>query len=83
MHKVTIQQGNVITQQMIDKLKPGMTRNQVAFIMGQPVLKNTFDANRWDYVYTIEVPGRFQQDRRVSLFFDGDLLSYFTGDLRP
>jgi len=83
VHKVVVQQGNVITQAMIDKLKPGMTRAQVAFIMGDPVVHNTFGDNRWDYVYTLENPGVFQASINMSLFFEGDELAYFTGDLAP
>lgn len=83
VHKITVQQGNVITQDMIDQLKPGMTRSQVAYVMGEPVFRNSFDDNRWDYVYTVEVPGIFQDERRVSLYFENDLLAYFTGDYAP
>ena len=83
VHKVVVQQGNVITQAMIDKLKPGMTRAQVAFIMGDPVVHNTFGDNRWDYVYTLENPGVYQASINMSLFFEGDELAYFTGDLAP
>lgn len=83
VHKVTVQQGNVITQEMIDRLKPGMTRSQVAFVMGEPVFRNSFDDNRWDYIYTLEVPGYYQEQKRVSLFFENNLLAYFTGDYAP
>lgn len=83
VHKLTVQQGNVINQTMIDKLKPGMTRNQVAFIMGEPVFRNSFNNDRWDYVYTIELPGVFETSQLVSLFFVDGVLAYFTGDLVP
>ncbi len=83
VHKLTVQQGNVINQQMIDKLKPGMTRSQVAFIMGQPVVRNSFNDDRWDYIYTIELPGVFSTNQLVSLFFVDEQLAYFTGDLVP
>ena len=83
VHKISVQQGNVITQEMIDRLKPGMTRNQVAYIMGEPVIRNTFDEDRWDYLYTIEVPGIFAQQIHVTLFFENEVLAYFTGDLAP
>ena len=83
VHKITIQQGNVITQEMIDQLKPGMTRSQVAFVMGEPIFRNSFDETRWDYIYTVEVPGIYSDERRVSLYFDNDLLAYFTGDYAP
>ena len=83
VHRITIQQGNVITQEMVDRLKPGMTRSQVAYIMGEPVFRNMFDTDRWDYVYTIRVPGVYEQEMRMSLFFEEDSLAYFTGDLVP
>jgi outer membrane protein assembly factor BamE len=83
VHKLTVQQGNVITQDMIDQLQPGMTRSQVSYVMGEPVFRNSFNANRWDYIYTIELPGIFNDERRVSLYFDDDRLAYFTGDYAP
>ena len=83
VHKVTVQQGNVITQEMIDSLKPGMTRAQVAYIMGEPVVRNTFDQDRWDYIYTLEVPGIYGDEKRISLHFNADKLAYFTGDYVP
>lgn len=83
VHKVIVQQGNVITQEMIDKLKPGMTRTQVAYIMGEPVVRNTFNDARWDYVYSLENPGFYEVNSSVSLFFENERLSYFVGDLAP
>ena len=68
---------------MVDQLKPGMTRSQVAYIMGEPILRSAFVENRWDYIYTIAVPGYFENDVRLSLFFEDDALLYFTGDLAP
>ena len=73
VHKIIIQQGNIVNQEMVDQLKPGMTKTQVAYIMGEPVLKNTFDENRWDYLYTLELPGVLSQKMRMSLFFDGEI----------
>ncbi len=83
LYRITVQQGNVITQEMINQLKPGMTRSQVAFVMGDPVLKNTFDENKWDYIYTVDLPGYYNEQKRVTLFFTGDVLAYMTGDLAP
>lgn len=83
LYRITVQQGNVLTQEMINQLKPGMTRSQVAFVMGDPVLKNTFDENKWDYIYTVDLPGYYQEQKHVSLFFTGDVLAYMTGDLAP
>lgn len=83
VHKISVQQGNLITQEMVDKLKPGMTRSQVAYIMGEPIFRNTFNEDRWDYIYTISIPGYFEQDMRMSLYFQDNALAYFTGDLAP
>lgn len=80
---VAVQQGNVITQEMIDRLKPGMTRRQVAFVMGEPVVRNPFDPDRWDYVYSMEVGNVVYQQLRMSLFFENDTLAKFSGDMAP
>ena len=55
-YKIDIQQGNVITQEMVDQLRPGMTRAQVQYVMGTPLLEDTFNKDRWDYVYSMQ-PG--------------------------
>ncbi len=83
VHRITVQQGNVITQEMIDRLKPGMTRSQVIFVMGEPVFRNTFNDGRWDYIYTIEIGNQYSDEKRVSVYFEDDLLAYFTGDYAP
>lgn len=83
IHKFDIQQGNVITQEMIDQLKPGMTKSQVRFIMGTPLVADTFNENRWDYYYSL-VPGKGEEVReRVSIFFEDDKLVGFKGDYIP
>ena len=83
VHKISVQQGNLITQEMVDQLKPGMTRSQVAYIMGEPIFRSTFRDDRWDYVYTLNVPGYFEREMKMSLYFEDDALAYFTGDLSP
>ena len=54
VYKIPIEQGNVITQDMVDQLKPGMSREQVEFIMGSPLIRDSFNAERWDYLYSIQ-----------------------------
>ncbi|HLD66677.1 MAG TPA: outer membrane protein assembly factor BamE [Pseudomonas sp.] len=84
VYKIDIQQGNVVTQDMIDQLRPGMTRRQVRFIMGNPLITDTFHANRWDYLYSIQPGGVERQQERVSLVFDGnDQLAGLAGDFMP
>lgn len=84
VYKVDIQQGNVVTQDMIDQLRPGMTRSQVRFIMGSPLITDTFHANRWDYLYSIQPGGGPRQQERVSLVFNADdQLAGLAGDFLP
>ncbi|MBC9249416.1 hypothetical protein A9179_03895 [Pseudomonas alcaligenes] len=84
VYKIDIQQGNVVTQDMIDQLKPGMTRRQVRFIMGNPLITDTFHANRWDYLYSIQPGGRQRYQERVSLMFGSDdQLIGLAGDFMP
>ncbi len=83
VYKIDVQQGNIVTQEMVDQLKPGMTRRQVRFIMGTPLIEDTFSPNRWDYLYSM-VPAKGEPTReRISIYFDGDTLSHFSGDYIP
>ena len=83
VHKVTIEQGNIITQDMVNQLHPGMTSDQVQFILGHPVLVETFEANRADYVYTLETNGTFVHKKRLTLFFKDGHLSRIDGTMHP
>jgi outer membrane protein assembly factor BamE len=74
MHRVEVQQGNVITPDMVAQLKPGMTRQQVQFVMGTASIMDPFHPDRWDYVYILK-RGREKGDRQhVTVYFDGDVL---------
>ena len=83
VYKIPVQQGNVISQEMVNRLKPGMTRNQVSFVMGDTVLQDPFAPNRWIYLYTLDVPDFFNQKLKVVLNFEDDLLTTITGDFAP
>lgn len=84
VYKIDIQQGNVVTQDMIDQLRPGMTRRQVRFIMGNPLLTDTFHANRWDYLYSLQPGGGERQQERISVIFNAnDQLVSLSGDFMP
>ena len=83
VYKISVQQGNIITQKMIDQVKPGMTKRQVRFIMGTPLIADTFNQNRWDYNYSLIKPGDKTIKEKVTLFFKDDKLTHFTGDYRP
>jgi len=80
-HKIDIPQGNVLKQDMLDKLKPGMTPSQVRFILGTPLIVDSFRSNRWDYVYRLEQEGRLVENRRVTVIFENDRLKELQGDI--
>jgi len=80
-YKIDIQQGNVISQEMLDKLKPGMTPSQVRFILGTPLVEDPFHPERWDYVYRYVKSGKLTEHRRVSILFADDKLKGIVGDV--
>jgi len=82
-YKIDIQQGNVLTQDMVSQLKPGLTKDQVRFILGTPVLTDMFHANRWDYVYRLQKGSTGEVEmRKFSTFFDAnERLVRVTGDV--
>jgi outer membrane protein assembly factor BamE len=78
-----LQQGNVIEQESLSRLKPGMTRSQVRFLLGTPLVVDVFRNDRWDYVYFLRRQGQAPQQRRVTVIFDGDQLARIEGDVLP
>lgn len=82
-YKMDIQQGNVVTSEMLLKLRPGMTKSQVKFIMGTPLLVDSFHSNRWDYFYQLRKQGEIVSQRRVILDFEDNLLTQVRGDVVP
>lgn len=82
-YRIEIQQGNVITHEMMEKLKPGMTRAQVRFVLGSPMISDAFHDNRWDYVYRLEQEGRLIEQHRITVFFEDDRMTHTEGRLRP
>lgn len=83
VYKIDIQQGNIITQEMVDQLRPGMTKRQVIFVMGTPLVRDPFDQDRWDYVYSYQPGGGVRGQERITMFFENDMLTHFTGDFKP
>ena len=81
--KLDIQQGNVVTSKMLLQLRPGMTRSQVKFIMGTPLVVDSFHPNRWDYFYQMRQAGKVIEQRRVILDFENELLARVRGDVVP
>jgi outer membrane protein assembly factor BamE len=79
--KPEIQQGNFISQDVVAQLKPGMTREQVRFLLGTPLLADIFHAERWDYVYWREAESGARETRKIALFFNDGKLERITGDV--
>jgi outer membrane protein assembly factor BamE len=80
-YRIDIQQGNVVTQEMVSKLKAGMTRSQVRFVLGSPLVTDMFHSDRWDYVYLMQKQGKADERRRLTVMFDGDKLVTLEGDI--
>ena len=81
LHKIDIQQGNVIDQEMLDQLKPRMNKKQVKFIMGTPVLIDPFHNERWEYIYSFQEGGTVREQRHITLHFENDKLAFISGDI--
>lgn len=83
VYRPTVQQGNVVTQEQVNELKPGMTKRQVQFLLGTPMLTDVFHADRWDYAYTFGEGSTPSDTSRVTVFFEQNRLVRVAGDLRP
>ena len=83
VYKINIEQGNIVTQEMVDQLKPGMNRRQVRFIMGTPLIEDTFNRNRWDYVFELRNGSKVLSQSKLTVEFEDDALTKVFGDLAP
>lgn len=83
VHKINIQQGHIITQEMIEQLEPGMNKRQVRFVLGTPLIDDIFSDDRWDYYYSLKMgDGRFYK-RTLTVYFDGDIMTHYEGENLP
>lgn len=82
-HRIDVQQGNALDQENVARLKPGLNRSQVRFLLGTPLVVDPFRTDRWDYVYVFHKAGKLAEQKRITLFFDGDTLARIEGDLPP
>ena len=80
-YRIDIQQGNVVTQEMISKLKLGMTRSQVRFALGSPLVVDPFRTDRWDYVYMFQKQGKELERRNITVIFEDEKLARIDGDV--
>lgn len=82
-YRMEIQQGNYISQEMVSQLRRGMSKEQVRFVLGTPLLTDPFHADRWDYLYWRETSKGEREQRRLSVFFDDGRLARLEGDVAP
>ncbi len=83
MYRPDLQQGNVITQEQVDQLVPGMSKSQVRFLLGTPMIADPYHQERWDYVYTMRKGNGRKTESRGSVYFVNDRLDRVTGTLKP
>lgn len=84
VYRQDIQQGNVITQEIVNQLRLGLSKRQVRFIMGTPMLIDVFHQSRWDYVYTMTYGWGEMESKKLQLYFDeNEQLVRIEGDLKP
>jgi outer membrane protein assembly factor BamE len=82
-YKIEIVQGNFVSKEQVELLKPGMARAQVREVLGTPLLTSVFHADRWDYVFTLKRQGVEPQALKLTVFFRNDALERFEGDAMP
>ena len=86
-HKIEVQQGNLISREAIERVKVGMSKNDVKNALGTPLLQDVFHANRWDYFFSHDKPGSFapfmrdKEQRKLTLLFENDKLAKIEGDV--
>jgi len=81
-YRMEIQQGNYVTQEMVAQLKPGLTRDQVRFLMGTPLVNDIFHDERWDYVFVRQRANSPDvEQRRIAVFFEDGKLKRVDGDI--
>ncbi|MCP5306271.1 MAG: outer membrane protein assembly factor BamE [Chromatiaceae bacterium] len=83
VYRPQIVQGNVVNQELINQLEPGMTKRQVRFLLGSPMLSDVFHVDRWDYAYTSGEGSRPDEILHTTVYFENDRLVRITGHLRP
>ena len=80
-YEVVIAQGNLVDQEMIDKLEVGMTESQVKFVMGSPLISDTFYPNRWDYFTSVTQGSETFTEQKITLYFEENKLARWEGEV--
>ena len=83
VYKLDVIQGNYLTQDMVDRLKVGLPKQQVRLILGTPLITSAFRDNRWDYVFDFNGQGKQEEHRQLTVYFVDDKLARWEGDVMP
>ena len=83
VYRINVEQGNVVNEEMVEKLRPGLNKRQVRYIMGTPLIEDSFHADRWDYRYLLRNGTETLVETRLTLWFDGDELARAEGPDAP
>ncbi len=83
VHKIVIQQGNIVDEEMVGQLRPGMTKAQVRFVLGTPLVTDTFNDDRWDYYYMMTDQEDMTRTERLTVYFVNDVLDSYEGTIAP
>lgn len=78
-YRIDIQQGNFVSKEMVAQLKPGMTRDQIRFVLGTPLLTDVFHTDRWDYEFRLAKGNGELMSSRVSVFFKDNVMERYEG----
>lgn len=82
-YRTDLPQGNYLTRETLDQVKPGMTRDQVRFVLGTPLLRHIFHPDRWDYVFRYQFPNGRAELRRATIVFSDDRVTTIEATTLP
>lgn len=82
VYKMRVPQGNIVKQDMLDQLEVGMTKRQVRFIMGTPMVTDTFNDQRWDYIFQVQYGKQTLIEERIAVIFENDKMVSVEGELK-
>lgn len=82
-YRVEVVQGNFVSREQVEALKTGMSRQQTREVLGTPLVTSLFHADRWDYVFTMRRQGVEPQQRKLTVYFNGDAVQKVEGDTMP
>ena len=83
VYRINVEQGNVVTEEMVEQLRPGLNRRQVRYIMGTPLIEDSFHSDRWDYRYLLRNGSDTITETQLTLWFEGDDLVRAEGPDAP